>query len=145
MTDDAQQYFNAWAGVFETTRTTKLLCAWHVTQAWRTALNDHVSAMPSRREVYHQLRMESKFRHLLQNFLSHLDNTERRFSGYFKEHNCNRLQQWASYFRTGSIVNTNMFPESFHRTLKVVYPEQKRIVYTLLNIKIFEQVNIHTE
>ena len=36
MSDDANQYFNAWKGVFGSMETT--LCAWHVDQAWRTAL-----------------------------------------------------------------------------------------------------------
>ena len=54
---------------------------------------------------------ESKFRILLQQFISSLDMTEKRFSKYFKEHYFNRLEQWASCFRSGTIVNTNMFLE----------------------------------
>ena len=30
MSDDAEQYFNGFNGVFDTKETTKLLCAWHV-------------------------------------------------------------------------------------------------------------------
>ena len=33
MSDDANQYFNAWKGVFGGDETTKLLCAWHVDRA----------------------------------------------------------------------------------------------------------------
>jgi len=33
MSDDAEQYFNAWKGVFKADKTTKLLCVWHVDRA----------------------------------------------------------------------------------------------------------------
>ena len=155
MSDDAPQYFNAWKGVFSTPETKKLLCAWHVDRAWRTALNEHVLNMQCRIEIYHQLRVllmegdESKFRFFLQQFISSLDMNEKRFCKYFKEHYCNRFEQWASCFRSGTIVNTNMFLESFHRTLKIVYLEQKSnrridfFLHTLLKIakdKIFERL-----
>ena len=155
MSDDAYQYFNAWTGVFGTKETTKLLCAWHVDRAWRTGLSQHVTNKQSRVEIYHQLQIllteneEPNFRQILQQFLSSLESTEPAFSKYFKENYCNRLGEWASHFRVGSVVNTNMFLESFHRTLKVVYLQHKhnrRIDY-LLNIllkiardKIFEQL-----
>ena len=42
MSDDAEQYFNAWRGVFGDNGTKKLLCAWHVDRAWRDALAKHV-------------------------------------------------------------------------------------------------------
>ena len=155
MSDDAPQYFSAWKGVFGAPDTQKILCAWHVDRAWRTALNEHVLDKQCRIEIYHQLRVllmendESTFRVLLQQLISLLDTNEKRFSKYFKEHYCNRLEQWASCFRSGTIVNTNMFLESFHRTLKIVYLEQKInrridfLLHTLLRIakdKIFERL-----
>ena len=155
MSDDAQQYYNAWIGVFGTTGTKKLLCAWHVDRAWRTALNEHVKGKQKQVEIYHNLRVllreneERDFRLLLQQFLSKIDSTESRFSKYFKDHYCNRLDQWASCFRVKTIVNTNMFLEAFHRTLKVVYMQQKQnrrvdfLLHTLLKIakdKIFDRV-----
>jgi len=76
MSDDAEQYFNAWKGVFEADKTTKLLCVWHVDRAWRSALKDHVATTQARIAVYHHLRLllmendENKFRVLLQQFLS---------------------------------------------------------------------------
>ena len=148
-------YYNAWIGVFGTTGTKKLLCAWHVDRAWRTALNEHVKGKPKQVEIYHNLRVllreneERDFRLLLQQFLSKIDSTESRFSKYFKDHYCNRLDQWASCFRVKTIVNTNMFLEAFHRTLKVVYMQQKQnrrvdfLLHTLLKIakdKIFDRV-----
>ena len=79
MSDDANQYFNAWKGVFWGDETTKLLCAWHVDRAWRTALLHHIDTKQSRIVVYHQLRIllmenqEASFRQLLQQFISFLD------------------------------------------------------------------------
>ena len=92
---------------------------------------------------------ETSFRVLLQQFISFLNDAEERFCKYFKEHYCNRLGQWASYLRTGTIVNTNMFVETFHRTLKVVYLQHKQnrridfLLHTLLKIardKVFDQL-----
>ena len=155
MSDDANQYYNAWKGVFGAKETTKLLCAWHVDRAWRTAINQHTTYKHSRVEIYHHLQVllmennEGKFRQLLQQFISFLDCNEPRFSIYFKENYCNRISEWASHKRSGSLVNTNMFLESFHRTLKVVYLEHKHnrridyLLHTLLKIsrdKIFEQI-----
>lgn len=57
MSDDAQQYYNAWSGVFETKETNKLLCAWHVDRAWQIALNEHVSGKQKQVEMYHNLRV----------------------------------------------------------------------------------------
>ena len=155
MSDDANQYFNAWKGVFGGERTTKLLCAWHVDRAWKTALNQHVHTKQSRNEIYHQLRMllmeneEATFRQLLQQFISFLDASEKAFSKYFKEHYCHRLSEWASYCRIGSVVNTNMFLESFHRTLKIVYLQHKHnrsidfllhVLFKIARDKVFEQL-----
>ena len=38
MSNDAQQYFNAWNDVFGA-NTKKRLCYWYVDKAWRKALN----------------------------------------------------------------------------------------------------------
>ena len=151
MSDDAQQYFNAWKGVFGAKGTTKLLCAWHVDRAWRSALHEHVSNKQTRVKIYHQLmeNKESAFRLLLQQFISFLDDNEKRFCKYFKDNYCNRLEQWASYFRIGTVINTNMFVEAFHRTLKIVYLQQKQnrridfLLHTLLKLardKVFERL-----
>ena len=71
MSDDAQQYWNAWAATYGANNTTKLLCTWHVDRAWRRALQD----AESRALVYHQLRLllsepdKMKCNVLLQQFL----------------------------------------------------------------------------
>ena len=146
MSDDANQYFNAWKGVLGAKETSMLLCVWHVDQAWRTALNQHVRTQQARNEIHYQLRillMKIFSPAILQQFLSFVDASETAFSKYFKEKYCNRPSEWASYCRIGS---ANMFLESFHRTLKVVYLQHKynrRVLHILLKIsrdKVFEQL-----
>ena len=126
-----------------------------IDRAWRGVPKDRVANAPSRIEVYHYLRLllmektENKFRVLLQQFLSFLERNEKRFYTNFKENYCSSLDQWASCFRVGTVVNTNMFLETFHRLLKVVYfhHKQNRRVDYLMNIllkvncdKIFEHL-----
>ena len=42
MTDNAEQYYNAWKEVFSEGTTKKILCAWHVDRAWRKAIHQHI-------------------------------------------------------------------------------------------------------
>ena len=44
MSDDADNFFNAWRGVFTVTNTKKLICAWHVDKSWRKGLQNHISS-----------------------------------------------------------------------------------------------------
>jgi len=55
---------------------------------------------------------ESAFRVLLQQFLSYIDTYEKDFYDYFKAHYCNRLEQLASCFRVGTVVNTKLICSS---------------------------------
>ena len=64
---------------------------------------------------------EANFRVILQEFLTHIQEHHGKFYSYFLHYYCNRLQQWASCYRVGSTVNTNMFVEAFHRVVKIVY------------------------
>ena len=140
MSDDAQQFYNAWCMVYGGS-SSKLLCMWHVDRSWRKSLNEHVEDSQSRIEIYHQLRVllleqnKAEFHLQLQRFMSHLHENYFRYYEYFKRIYAGRCEQWATCYRTGCIANTNMFTESFHRLLKVVYLDGKhnRRVDTLLN------------
>ena len=155
MSDDADQYFNAWRGVFGENGTKKILCSWHVDRAWRAALHEHITDTKNKVEIYHFLRLlltknqESDFQVLLQQFLTFIATREERFHQYFKAEYCTRVTQWASCFRARTTVNTNMFVESFHRVLKVVYLQHKQnrrvdfLLATLMKIardKTFERL-----
>ena len=79
MSDDAEQFYNAWVSVFGGKDLNKLLCAWHVDKAWRKALNENVAELQDRIEIYHYLRVllieveEPKFRVALQQLLTILE------------------------------------------------------------------------
>ncbi len=132
MSDDAEQIFTAWKAVFGHGQTKKLLCAWHVDRAWRRALRDSIPNRNKQTEVYHQLRLllsecdKSKFHLMLQQFLTYISTHEKKFFLYFQSFYTTRFDQWASAFRSRTTVNTNMFTEAFHRTLKVVYLQSKQ-------------------
>lgn len=142
MSDDAQQYFNAWSDVFGADNTKKLLCSWHVDRAWRKALNTHIPDKDDRVKVYHQLSVImfetdlTAFREKLQQLLSFLSETHPSFSEYFNRQYAHRYPQWAGYNKADTIVNTNMFVESFHRLLKTVYlhSKQNRRIDHLLHV-----------
>jgi hypothetical protein len=116
MSDDCETYYTAWQAVFGK-ESRKILCAWHLHRTWRRALNEHIKEKKEQITIYHHLnlllseRVESKFRVILQEFLTYY---------------CNRLQQWAPCYREGSSVNTNMYLESFHSLLKIIYMKHKQ-------------------
>ena len=142
MSDDAQQYWNSWSTVFGGNGTRKLLCTWHIDRAWRNALKEHISTVQTRVELYHHLRvllMEQDiptFRVMMQQFLSMLVTSNPEFLAYFRKQYVPRTEQWAICHRKCMFINTNMYLESFHRLLKVVYLESKqnRRLDRLLNV-----------
>ncbi|XP_071500312.1 uncharacterized protein [Diadema antillarum] len=128
MTDDAEQYFNAWISVFAH-RPSKLLCMWHVDRAWRGALRTHISGnVELQSSVYKALRClldepdVVKFEAMLGQVTTDLlgDEGTRRFGEYFRSY-VDRKSQWAVCYRKGSGINTNMYVEAFHHSLKYIY------------------------
>ena len=68
---------------------------------------------------------------------------------YLKNEYAPKVEQWAVCFRLGTPVNTNMFVESFHCLLKVVYFDNKsnrridQLLHVLVKIArnlVFEQI-----
>ena len=128
MSDDTQQY---WVATYGANSTKKLLCTWYIDRAWRKVLQSHITDAESRATVYHQLWLllsevdEMKFR-VLARFLSFTMTNYPRIFDYFRDTYAMRCSQWATCYRFGTIVNTNMHLESFHRMLKVVYLHGKQ-------------------
>ena len=58
------------------------------------------------------------------------------FFKYFNTHYVPHTRTWATCYRMGTVVNTNMFTESFHCFLKVVYlnNKQNRCVDWLIHV-----------
>ena len=159
MSDDADQFFNVWVGVFGKNSTSKLLCSWHVDRAWRKDLQEHIRNPAERVEVYHHLRVllgeaneanEVHFQQRLQQITSFLmEEGHDRFLGYLDCYYLSRVQQCAPCYCIGKEVNTNMFVKGFHRLLKIVYLDSKQnrrvdhLIHILLKIardKIFERL-----
>ena len=156
MSDDAGQFYNAWVAVFGDFGMHKLICAWHLDRSWRNALREHVRNNADQADIYYHLRTllmennEAKFRVMLQEFLTYLKSKNDAYFKYFKDNYCTRVQQWASCYRYGCTVNTNMFLEAFHRVLKIIYFNHKQnrridfLLTTLMKIardKAFERFN----
>ena len=76
----------------------------------------------------------------LQQLMSFLNEHHEKFYDYFCTHYVGKTSKWATCFRVGTIVNTNMFVESFHHLLKVVFLGNKQnrrvdhLVHTILRI-----------
>lgn len=140
MSDDAEQFFTSWCGVFGL-GAKKLLCSWHVDRAWRNAIHEHVPDKQLKLEVYHMLRLLllelsiEKFHLLLPQVLTFFQERCTRFYEYMTRTYTNRVSQWAACYRVNTQINTNMMVEAFHRVLKIVYLEHKqnRRVDTLLH------------
>ena len=155
MSDMAQQYSSAWDEVFGGQKTKYLWCAWHVDRAWKNGLRRYVPNKAQQRILYNHLKVlmmetnTASFHMLLAQFITISKSISASFTTYFSSTYCKFLEHWASCYRLGSPMNTNMYSESFHRVLKIVYLQHKRnkrvdyLIYTLLKIardKAFDQL-----
>ena len=146
MTDDAEQFFSAWVAVFGL-GPCKLLCTWHVDRAWRGALNS-IKDKEVAAKVYHNLRVLLEetdidtFNTMLQKTTEQLaqSNITKEFAKYFETYYSKRAEQWAACYRRSAHINTNMYVESFHRTLKYIYMKGRtnrridNLIHILLNV-----------
>lgn len=131
MTDDCNNFYNSWISCFPKPDK-KLLCAWHIDKNWRRGLREHVKSQDDIIEVYAALKTlqlevnEATFRKLLQEFCSWCEESYPRFHAYFTEAYVKRPEQWATCFRAGTGMNTNMYTEAFHNILKGLYFQRKQ-------------------
>ena len=132
MSDMAEQFFTAWTIVFGPHDTKRLFCSWHIDKSWRKGLTEHVEKKQNRVEIYHQLRLllqetnEARFQVILQPLLSYLLESYPCFYTYFKDTYVPHTSQWSFCYRTGAMVNTNIFVEAFHCKPKSVYFQSKQ-------------------
>ena len=57
ISDMVAQFFNAWMAVMGDPRPTKLLCTWHVDEAWREELRRKIGEITVEAEVYKWLKI----------------------------------------------------------------------------------------
>ena len=82
--------------------------------------------------IYHNLRVlleetdTATFETLLHATLQNLSTSKdtQGFRKYFVQYYVRRKEQWAACYRTGSLINTNMYVEAFH-SAEVHVPEGK--------------------
>lgn len=127
MSDDAEQYYNAWSGVFGPVPK-KLLCSWHVDRAWKKAIYEHIIGPEAKLEVSYA---ESQctvidFQILLAKAMSFFEENHPRFYQYMKTMYASRAEQWASCYRLNTQLDTNMHVETFHRVIKIDYLKHKQ-------------------
>ena len=131
MSDDFDGFYNAWISVFNR-HPQKILCSWHVDRAWRSALK-FISDKEQKCQIYHTLHTlldeedDNKFELLFNKFMTLIDNNQstQRFAKYFKQEYSQRKHQWATCYRRTAGINTNMYVEAFHHTLKYLYMKGK--------------------
>ena len=132
MSDDADQFYNAWIKTFQGSPN-RILCIWHVLRAWKNnlrALKDH----DKEEEMYHELKVmmdetdQNKFEVMIENAVKKwkADVRAKGFAEYFEKHYKLRCTQWACCYRATSGVNTNMYLEAFHHVLKYNFLKGKR-------------------
>lgn len=133
MSDDCETYYNAWKKVMGESDN-RLLCSWHVDRAWRRNINSKVHGdMFLKTDVYKALKVvqmqteQQRFCEMLEGFTSWtlMDERMRDFGLYFVSNYVGRELMWAFCFRAGLGLNTNMYLEAHHKTLKYNYLMKK--------------------
>lgn len=134
MSDDDPSFYNAWETIMGPV-THRLLCSWHVDQSWRKQLRSKVKGSQEKKaliyktlKVIHHEPDVGSFEVMLDGFLEELENDSesKEFCDYLRSTYLNRIQQWAYCYRRGCGINTNMFLESVHKTLKYYYFRRKK-------------------
>ncbi|XP_077541926.1 uncharacterized protein LOC144153997 [Haemaphysalis longicornis] len=153
MSDDAQQYGNAWEQVMGTPKR-RLLCSWHVLRNWNTRLTK-ITSVRLKNEIRKTLRtlMDcaeiEKFEEMFSQFLKRLEDACKQpgpeedseqegrltpeqkcaleeFRSYFVKTYSTRVRQWAFCYRKEVNLSTNNHIESMHRTLKCTHMHGKQ-------------------
>jgi len=134
MSDDAPAFYNAWSGVMGSV-THQLLCSWHVNKNWQENLNK-VSGGPEKKKLVSQTLRVLMHQTSVQDFQNHLskfikdlisDDDTNAFGIYFVKYYARRPKLWAYCFRLMLGINTNMYLESFHKILKHIYLEGRKV------------------
>ena len=94
MSDDAEQFINAWQTVFSQPKK-RLICSWHIDGSWRKNLGKYVQGLANQAVVYQMLKSlqmeldEATFRRLLQEFVTWIDKKHPEFANIFVRNSWN--------------------------------------------------------
>lgn len=151
LSDDASQYYNAWAKVFGGCR--KRLCSWHVYRSWDRQLRSKVKGEKQQEEIMNELieirnslDMDSAIKRLKQ-FIHRLKSkpATKEFGKYIESYYLRRTDEWIYCDRPVLVPNTNMHIESLHRLIKYVFLNSKRINRLSRCIEILEELTQEKE
>ncbi|XP_065678574.1 uncharacterized protein LOC124808557 [Hydra vulgaris] len=154
MTDMAAQYYDAFCNVY-TCAPLKLWCTWHVDRAWRDEIHKKKKKNTEMEvDVYKRLRfiLQLSDRKLLDDYLNsfmlYLQSftLTKSFAEYFQKYWECKKHFWASCYRIGHGINTNMYLESFHKTFKYNYlngKHNKRIDNCLFKLLKFNRDKVY--
>ena len=145
MSDIAPQYYKAFCTANKCNGIKRLLCSWHVDRAWKKSLNEKVGNIPAEAELYlklktiQQITSENLFESTLQTFVDQTLSADitKSFGEYLAKNWINNKREWGYCFRAGDGINTNMFVEAFHHTLKYKCLKRKhnrRVNVLLVNL-----------
>jgi len=134
MIDNAPAFYNAWIAIMGPVEH-RLLCTWHVDKNWRKNLSKTRGGSEKKSIVYKTLRILlqttyiEEFKNNLQNVIRDLkqDKDTYTFGVYFEKYYSKRPECWAYCYRLRLGINTNMYLESFHKVLKYICLEGKRV------------------
>ncbi|KAK7582668.1 hypothetical protein V9T40_014113 [Parthenolecanium corni] len=127
ITDDETALINGLKNVFNNINFRHILCQWHVRRAWISNINKCLDKDLQDKLVIFldqllYVRNRQEFLTTENEFISVYGSNEktRKFVTYYETHYKNRKEEWALAYRNFAHdnVNTNMFVESYHRTLK---------------------------
>ncbi|GFY43817.1 c2H2-type domain-containing protein [Trichonephila inaurata madagascariensis] len=133
LSDDAPEFYNAWEVCMVPTQH-QFLCPWLVDRCWRKHLSK-ISSRIKKVSVYKTLAALMQepnvetFLETEKNFVKLLedDPDTKKFKKFYSSHYAQCTQQWAYCYTKHVGLNTNVHLESFHKTLKHVYLEGKKI------------------
>lgn len=139
MSEDAPKFYNAWISTMSVPDN-RLLCTWHADRNWRKNLKTIKGDQAAKAKVYKSMRMllqtkdPCELQELQDFLLSELMCCENTIAlgEYFKTYYADRYHLRAYCYRQGLGINTNMFLEAMHRTLKHIHFEGKKIEELIL-------------
>ncbi|XP_065217732.1 uncharacterized protein LOC135843700 [Planococcus citri] len=138
MSDDAPQFFDAWAAVMGKPAH-KLLCWWHINKNWTSMLNTKIDNKHKEKRKYVKDALYSlatslidtkEFDSRLSVFLKTLEEDEdtRQFYQYFKTYYVPKKSSWAFCYRQHLGLNVNMHLEALHKKIKYQYLNGNHVI-----------------
>ncbi|KAK6049505.1 hypothetical protein COOONC_12991 [Cooperia oncophora] len=125
MSDDAASFYNAFRQVFPNARTRKLLCNWHVLQAFKRAARKKLTKTSLLGEFMTRIRLVSRsckpvlFAKRYGDTLTFLLNEKQQeMVDYLHQNWTHRIEEWGAQHRKRAVMNTSMMCERWHKHLK---------------------------